>query len=174
MRRLLALLVVPWCVALSGCGESGGKGGSGGSGPVGTWTLDTATVLKDAKAQAEAEMLKRIDLLPEDQREAARQEMAQQVSMLSGAMTVHEGTLTLKADHTFDVAMVKAGKPGDTVAGTWSQTGDTITLVHTTKNGKPATGNDAEEDLVLTHAGDVLVSSGPMPGLKFTFRRKSP
>lgn len=172
MRLHLALAASLLALALPACGDKGGSGGGGGSGPVGTWALDTATTLKDALAEEEAEMAKRIEHLPADQREAAKKEMAQHLELMKAGMTVHEGTLTIQADKTFRVAMERGGKPGDTLSGTWTQEGDTITLTHTTKNGKPTTGNDAEPDLSLTLSGGLLVSGGPMPGPKFTFKRK--
>ena len=172
MRLHLAFAVSILALALPSCGDKGGSGGGGGSGPVGTWVLDTATTLKDALDEAEAEMTQRLEVVPAEHRDAAKKEVAQQIEMMRAGMTVHEGTLTIQADKTFSVSMFKGGQPGDTLSGTWTEAGDTITLTHTTKNGKPTTGNDAEPDLSLTLRGGLLVSAGNLPGPKFTFKRK--
>jgi hypothetical protein len=72
--------------------------------------------------------------------------------------------LSLKGNKTFSMTAVAAPPDGKshTMTGTWSQTGNKVTMVAKTEDGKPATGKDKNQTLTVAPNGKSLTLD--MPG----------
>jgi hypothetical protein len=68
--------------------------------------------------------------------------------MLEEQMSSMKAVLDVRSDHTWTAEM-SMGAMRESTTGTWSAEGSTIVLTAKTKNGKPATGDDAKP-LTLT------------------------
>jgi hypothetical protein len=80
-----------------------------------------------------------------------------------------QATMTFKGDKSWTGDFVMMGQ-STKVAGTWSATGDQVTLKTTKKNDQPATGDDAKT-LTMTVKGDVM-SGKAEEGLPITLVMK--
>jgi hypothetical protein len=135
---------------LLGVAACGGKGGV-----EGTWTVD-ANAMVDL---AVAEMKARGNVVTPEQR-AGIATMFKDVKM----------ELTFKGDGTASATM--GGMPGasdETMTGTWTQSGDVVTVTTKTKNGKPAEGEDAKAQPLVLKDGKLTMTKD---GRSITFVRK--
>src|SRR5262245_5934216 len=134
MKTFLSMLAVAIAVSLAACGDKG-AGGSGGSSPEGNWVLDVDGAIEASRPPG---------LAPEKIKEED-----------AGARSFFEMmkvTLALKGDKTFTSTSAGGGET-QTIAGTWSQSGDQVTLQAKTKDGKPAEGESAKP-MTLTWKGN--------------------
>lgn len=123
---------------------------------VGTWTgriiLDMSKMPKPTNPQQQQTMKKMMDQLAK--------------------MRI---TLKLKANKSFSVSAPAGpgGKP-QTGEGTWTQSGQTVTITVKTENGKPATGQSAQpQALSLSKDGKTMTLVPPTAqgGGKVVFKR---
>jgi hypothetical protein len=142
-------------------------------------------------------VLEQIRTLPDAQREAARKAMTAEVSHLPEeqrelALAFIDGkdigppverqavkefskrqvTVEFRSDDTFHLKMT--GEGTEDVEGTWSQSGNTITVTATKKNGKAPEDEDDKKPKTLTLDGESLVmaTEGGGEGLKIHFRKR--
>jgi len=137
----VALLLVVAC---------GGKGGA-----EGTWTVDTNALVDMAVAEGKTR---------------GAEVTAEQRAMFAQMFKDAKMELVLKGDGS--ASMTMAGLPGtasEAMTGTWTQSGDVVTITGKTKNGQPAQGDDAKPQ-PLTLNGDKLTMT--KDGRSITFVRK--
>lgn len=160
-------VIVAWtlglALGLAACGDKGGSGGGGGGGVVGSWTVDVDALLGEATKAAEEQMQKALAAAPPEQREMMKGLMPsgdKLKDMIKAQAKEMEGVMTFRADGT--CSMASASEDDKEVGeGTWTQSGETVTVKPTTKNGEAVSGEDAEP-ITLTFKGGKL-SMKPAP-----------
>jgi hypothetical protein len=169
MRNLLALVAVAaLSVSLVACSDSGSGGGAPAdpNSAVGTWAADMAPMLAAVKPMLEAQ-IKAAESMAGANPEAKKQldELRSQLAEFDKA----EIAMTLKSDGSATMRAVVPGQKTDNLTGSWTQTGDQVTITPKTKNGAAVTG-EAAEAKTLTLKNGVL--SGTDEGMPLTFKRK--
>jgi hypothetical protein len=101
-----------------------------------------------AAAGEERELMEAYLRSPDEARKLAEQKARKELE------TQMKASITLKDDKTFTSTFTMMGQASNR-AGTWSATGDQVTLKTTTKEGQPATGSDAKT-MKLTLKGDTM------------------
>jgi hypothetical protein len=192
MRTIRILSAVVVAAALAACSKGGGA-----SGIEGTWHVDLKPMV-DAQKPALMEMIrgqmaamKQLDSLPPEQREQAIKMAEEQVpaeyrdlmhAMLKGeaegAKAVEKmiedklkdakATIQVKGDNTWTGEFSGMGEAEEKVAGTWTKDGDNFTFTTKTKNGQPASGDDAKS-MTFTKKGDRL--EGTIDGHPISLKR---
>jgi len=166
MRRTFA-----WVVGLAvaagaiGCGDKSGGGSFDPKSPVGVWTMDTKPLVEMMKPMVEG-MKKMAEMMPDGEEKTKALKEAESKIADMGKMKVE---LTLKQDGTASFDAEMPGEPRDIGTGTWTQKGETVTIVQTSKNGKPTAGSSAEPKALTFKDGKLLMTEEKM---SMTFIRK--
>jgi len=170
---------------LVACGDKsddkGGKGGDTGGGkaaepaqvvdptsPVGTWKADMTPIISMMRPMIEMGLKMAESMAPEGGDPAEKAKKIEEAKKQLAELEKAEMVMTLKKDGTATFFATMSDGPEDGT-GTWSQSGDQVTVTMKTSGGKPAEGNKAEAKTLTFKDNTLLLSEGPM---SITFRRK--
>ena len=141
MRHVLVLTLAIVAVSLAGCGDDAGGD------VVGTYSMDAGDFLVKMEEMMLEQMGPMLAQMPPEEVAKMKEQM------LAGTKDA-KVDLEVKADGTFKVTANMQGDP-DITTGTWTQDGDIITFVETTKNGKPM--EDGEIIKATLKDGDLML-----------------
>jgi hypothetical protein len=126
MQRIFGVFVVLVAAGLAACGGES-------SAAEGTWTLDTDALFTSNRATIQG-------MMPPGGDEAMMKEFEEGFRRQIQGM---KATITLKGDHTYASAFSMPGAPSEDGSGTWTMSGDTVTIQPKVKNGKKVEGEKA-------------------------------
>ena len=151
LLRILPLLALI-AIALPACGgddKAGGGGGlpGAGGGVEGTWVMDTAQFASDFEKAMREQAASADSEVPAEMLDAMIQGQVER--MRSARMT-----LTIASGGTWsgEFSGMDREEPGS-ASGTWTQEGDTLTIVTTHEDGEP---KDEPETMTGTFAGNQI------------------
>lgn len=176
-----------WVVGLAvvagapGCGDKGDKAGEAGAGAaaavtvdptsaVGRWTADMTPIVAMMKPMLEM-AVKMAESMPQvagadagdskKKLDEAKRKFANLDKMKMDIDLAKDGSATM------DVAM--ANDAPESAVGSWTQTGDQVTIAMKTSNGKALEGRKAEPKTLTLKDGSLIMSDG---GMSLTFKRR--